>query len=135
MENCLFQHDKAKAEKEARYHFRHSSHWLVRLGEGTAESSARAQRALDTLWRFTGELMIPDEADLAAAACGLAPDLESLAIAWRHRVDSVLADARLAVPADPYQATGGRSGSHTEHLGHLLAEMQYMQRAYPGMTW
>jgi len=125
----------AKADKEARYHFRHSARWVVRLGDGTAESSQRAQRALDTMWRFSGELVTPDATDAAAASAGLAPDLVELAAKWRRRVEGVIAEATLEVPADPFQATGGRSGNHTEHLGHLLAEMQFMQRAYPGMTW
>ena len=125
----------AKADKEARYHVRHSAHWIVRLGDGTAESSSRAQRALDSMWRFSGELVTPDAVDEAAAAAGLGPDLTDLAAGWDRSVRAVIAEATLDVPTDPFQASGGRTGNHTEHLGHLLAEMQYMQRAYPGMKW
>ena len=124
-----------KAAKEARYHIRHSAGWLVRLGDGTTESSRRAQAALGRLWRFTGELTTGDEIDRAAAVAGVGVDPASYAAAWRDRVEAVISEATLQVPADPFQATGGRSGRHTEHLGHLLAEMQYMQRAYPGMEW
>ncbi|NND01461.1 MAG: phenylacetate-CoA oxygenase subunit PaaC [Acidimicrobiia bacterium] len=125
----------AKAAKEARYHFRHSSSWVVRLGDGTAESKLRAQRAVDDLWRFAGELLLADEVDAEAAATGIGISPDSLADAWRSEVISVLGEATLRVPDDPFVAEGGRSGRHTEHLGHLLAEMQYMQRAYPGMQW
>lgn len=125
----------AKAAMEARYHFRHSAGWVVRLGDGTAESHRRAQRAVDSLWRFTGELTTGDELDSAAATAGLGIDPGDLAAEWQRRVRQTLAEATLVVPEDPFQASGGRIGRHTEHLGHLLAEMQYMQRAYPGMEW
>lgn len=125
----------AKASKEARYHFRHSSGWIVRLGDGTVESNRRIQRAIDTLWRFTGELAAGDEIDAEAAAAGFGAAAPALQESWRRRIDEMLDEATLTVPEDPYQAAGGRSGRHTEHLGHLLAEMQFMQRAYPGMTW
>jgi len=125
----------AKAEKEARYHLRHSSGWIVRLGDGTEESHRRVQRALESLWRFTGELTIPDEVDVASAASGFGVDSASLSAGWHRRIAEVLREATLTAPSDPYQATGGRRGRHTEHLGHLLAEMQFMQRAYPGMEW
>ncbi len=125
----------AKAAKEARYHFRHSAGWVIRLGDGTPESAARMQRAVNTLWKFTGELTTADELDQRAAAQGSGVDPSDLRAPWQERVGEMLDEARLTVPDDPYQATGGRSGRHTEHLGHLLAEMQFMQRAYPGMEW
>ena len=125
----------AKAAKEARYHFRHSSSWVIRLGDGTPESRRRAQRAVDGLWRFAGELLQTDGLEKSAAAAGVGVSPEDLAEAWRHEVQTVLDDATLRVPDDPFVAAGGRHGRHTEHLGHLLAEMQYMQRAYPGMQW
>jgi ring-1,2-phenylacetyl-CoA epoxidase subunit PaaC len=125
----------ARAAKEARYHFRHSAGWVIRLGDGTEESAARMQRAVDTLWKFTGELTAGDEVDRAAAAEGSGVDPAELQMAWQQRVGEMLDEANLNVPVDPYQATGGRHGRHTEHLGHLLAEMQFMQRAYPGMEW
>lgn len=125
----------AKAAKEARYHWRHSSSWILRLGDGTDESAARAQRAINALWRFTGELIESDDLDKAAATEGVGVRPGDLAAGWRSRVGAALQAAKLAVPDDPFVASGGRSGRHTEHLGHLLAEMQYMQRAHPGMEW
>lgn len=125
----------AKASKEARYHFRHSSSWVIRLGDGTIESNRRAQRAVDGLWRFAGELIIADDLDIAAEEAGVAVSPARLAAGWRREVESVLHEATLVVPEDPFVATGGRMGRHTEHLGHLLAEMQYMQRAYRGLQW
>jgi ring-1,2-phenylacetyl-CoA epoxidase subunit PaaC len=120
----------AKAVKEARYHLRHSSSWVIRLGDGTADSHRRIQDGIDAMWRFTGELFETDEVDLAAGV-----DPATLRQAWDGTVDAVLAEATLHRPEDPYQATGGRHGVHTEHLGHLLAEMQWMQRTYPGLEW
>lgn len=125
----------AKAVKEARYHVRHSSGWVVRLGDGTPESGARTQRAIDSLWRFTGELTTGDNHDATAAAAGFGVNPADLEGGWNARVQQVIGTARLAIPEDPFQATGGRQGRHTEHLGHLLAELQFMQRAYPGLDW
>lgn len=125
----------AKAAKEARYHHRHSASWVIRLGDGTNESARRTQRAINALWRFSGELMTPDAMDLEAADCGIAVNPADLADQWSEDVTAVLAEARLQIPDDPFMATGGRVGRHTEHLGHLLAEMQFMQRAYPGLEW
>ena len=124
-----------KALKEARYHLRHSSTWVVRLGDGTEESHRRMQAGIDAMWRFTGELFTPDEIDRAAAAEGIGTDPAILRAAWDERIDAVLDEATLDRPEDPYQRVGGRSGFHTEHLGHLLGEMQWMQRTYPGMEW
>ena len=124
----------ARAAREARYHFRHSAGWVIRLGDGTVESAARMQRAVNTLWKFTGELTTADEID-ATIAGEIGTEPAELRAAWQRRVGEMLDEANLTVPDDPYQATGGRLGKHTEHLGHLLAEMQFMQRAYPGMEW
>ena len=107
----------ARAAKEAAYHHEFSSSWLVRLGDGTDESHRRAQKAVDSLWRFTGELALSFVDD------------------WRRGVDDVFVEAGLSIPEDPYQRSGGREGYHTEHLGFLLAEMQWMDRSYPGMAW
>ncbi len=125
----------AKALKETRYHLRHSSTWMVRLGDGTDESHSRAQRAVDQLWRFTAEPFQADETDADAVAAGWGPAPEDLAERWLERVRAVLDEAALEVPADPYQRSGGRAGFHTEHLGHLLAEMQWTARAHPGLSW
>ena len=125
----------AKAIKETRYHFRFSSGWLVRLGDGTEESHRRAQEALNELWRFTTELFAADEVDDALAAAGVAPRLAELQPRWLARIDEVLQEATLVRPAAvPYQWHGKR-GVHTEHLGHMLAEMQHLQRTYPGAQW
>jgi ring-1,2-phenylacetyl-CoA epoxidase subunit PaaC len=125
----------AKAIKETRYHFRFSSGWLVRLGDGTAESHRRVQGALNELWRFTTELFAADEVDNVLTASGIAPDLSTLLPRWSTRVDEVLKEATLLRPAPvPYQWHGKR-GVHTEHLGHMLGEMQHLQRTYPGAQW
>ncbi|HUO18449.1 MAG TPA: 1,2-phenylacetyl-CoA epoxidase subunit PaaC [Steroidobacteraceae bacterium] len=125
----------AKAVKETRYHHRFSSGWLARLGDGTAESRARTQAALDSLWRFTAELFAADEVDERMAAAGIAAPLAPAAERWRARVAADLDTATLALPPPPQYPWHGRRGVHTEHLGHLLGEMQHLQRAYPGVRW
>ena len=125
----------AKAIKETRYHLRFSSGWLVRLGDGTAQSHQRVQDALSDLWRFTTELFVADEVDTALAASGVAPDLTVLQPRWLARVDEVLKEATLARPAPIAYQWHGKRGVHTEHLGHMLAEMQHLQRTYPGAQW
>jgi ring-1,2-phenylacetyl-CoA epoxidase subunit PaaC len=125
----------AKALKETRYHYRFSSGWLVRLGDGTAESHERAQRAVDELWRFTGELFAPDEVDERMAAAGIAPPLSTAAAHWSARVDEDLRAASLKRPAAQPYPWHGKRGVHTEHLGYVLAEMQHLQRTYPGARW
>jgi ring-1,2-phenylacetyl-CoA epoxidase subunit PaaC len=122
----------AKAEKEVAYHLRHSGTWLVRLGDGTPESHGRAQDAVEALWPYTGELF---EADATLVAAGVVPDPLPLRAAWDATVGDVLARATLVRPADGWMQSGGRFGRHTEHLGHLLAEMQVLPRTHPGATW
>ncbi|MBT2774766.1 phenylacetate-CoA oxygenase subunit PaaC [Halomonas sp. ISL-60] len=125
----------AKSLKEATYHLRRSSEWVIRLGDGTEESHTRMQRALDNLWQFTGELLQGDEIDQAMLAAGIAPDLETVATRWKATVEEVLEEATLVRPSyDAWMYTGGKVGHHTEHLGFLLAEMQYLPRAYPDAT-
>ena len=124
-----------KALKETRYHLRYSSNWLVRLGDGTAESHARAQRALDQLWPYTMELFDPDATDDEMIRSGIAPEMSALRAGWNTHVDAVLAEAKLKRPADKPYLWYGKRGDHSEHLGRLLAEMQYLQRTYPGATW
>lgn len=124
-----------KAVKEVSYHLRTSSEWMIRFGDGTEESHQRAQQALDTLWTFTGDLFVLDEVHQQMVAAGIAPDLASLKAAFDATVDKVLTEATLKRPADGFMATGGRQGKHSEHLGYLLAEMQYLQRAHPGAQW
>ena len=125
----------AKAHKEARYHVRHSGEWVVRLGDGTDESHRRAQSALDDLWRFTGELVTPDDLDRALAAQGVAADLDAVRARWDATVREVLAEATLRLPPAGIPMRGGRQGRHTEHLGHMLAEMQIVARSFPGASW
>lgn len=124
-----------KAVKEVTYHLRHSSEWLVRLGDGTEESHRRAQAAVDELWRFTGELFEADEAEQVLAKDGTLPTLADLRKEWNGTVDRVLAEATLKRPDDGFMVRGGKKGVHTEHLGHMLAEMQVLQRAHPGAEW
>jgi ring-1,2-phenylacetyl-CoA epoxidase subunit PaaC len=124
-----------KAVKEHRYHVRHSGEWLVRLGDGTAESHRRAQSALDELWRFTGELFTGDAVEAHLEPLGLAVEPASLLAKWRGQVDPVLSAATLTMPTGVAMAKGGRIGRHTEHLGHMLAEMQILARSHPGASW
>jgi ring-1,2-phenylacetyl-CoA epoxidase subunit PaaC len=124
-----------KAEKECAYHLRHSSEWVIRLGDGTRESHLRMQRAIDDSWMFTGELFEVDEADREMIETGIAVDASAVRPTWNETVDKVLAEATLTRPNDGWMISGGRRGTHTEHLGHMLAEMQFLQRVYPGATW
>ncbi|NEI73706.1 phenylacetate-CoA oxygenase subunit PaaC [Rhizobium lusitanum] len=124
-----------KAFKEVSYHLDRSRDLIIRLGDGTAESHRRMQEALDDLWPFTGEMFVCDAADEALALVGAIPDPQSLEAGWDEIVADALAEATLKRPADGYMHKGGRRGVHTEHLGYILAEMQFLQRAYPGATW
>jgi len=125
----------AKAIKETRYHFRFSSGWMVRLGDGTEESHRRVQTALDALWRFTHEMFVASPVEQEAAALGIGPDPASLAAGWASRVEEVLQEATLKRPADVAYSWHGKRGQHSEHLSRLLAEMQSVQRAHPGLQW
>lgn len=125
----------AKALKEAKYHLRHSAEWVRMLGDGTAESRRRAQRALDELWPYAAELFLADDTDRAAVAAGNGADVESLRARWRQMVDQVVGEATLVIPNDGFTPRGGRTGRHTEHLGRMLADMQSLARAHPGASW
>lgn len=125
----------AKAEKEAAYHVRHTAEWVIRLGDGTADSKRRMEDALDELWRYTGEMFDMDGTERELAAAGLAVDRAALRGTWDATVNEVLRRATLERPKDGYMQAGGRRGVHTEHLGYILADMQFLQRAYPGATW
>jgi ring-1,2-phenylacetyl-CoA epoxidase subunit PaaC len=127
----------AKALKEAKYHVRHSGEWMLKLGDGTDESHRRVQRALDDLWRFTGELFAADPVDRAMQEAGIGPDLATLRERWEALVRDVVDRATLTLPLQAPVLTmrGGRSGAHTEALGHLLAEMQIVARSHPGAAW
>jgi len=125
----------AKSEKESAYHLRHSSEWIIRLGDGTAESHARAQTAIDDLWAFTGEMFTVDESERGLIETSVAIDPAGLRPQWLKTVSDVIGEATLAVPTNDWMQQGGRGGRHSEHLGHLLSELQHMQRTFPGLTW
>jgi len=129
----------AKGFKEVSYHAERSMDWVVRLGDGTEESHARMQRALDDLWMYTGEMFAADATELALAASGIGADVRALREPWLASVSAVIAEATLTLPSGEWMqggnGRGGKQGVHTEHLGHLLTEMQYLQRAYPGAQW
>jgi len=124
-----------KAVKESRYHLRRSRDWMLRLGDGTVESHGRLQRAVDELWGYTPELFAVDELEQELADAGIAVDAASLRPAWEQSVTATLAEATLQRPAGGWEVSGGRRGIHTESLGHMLSELQFMQRAYPGLQW
>ncbi len=129
----------AKAVKEVTYHAERSADWVVRLGDGTAQSQARMQKALDRLWPYTGEMFAGDAVDAAMVAAGIGPDPATLRAPWLEVIDAVCAEATLVRPQGEWMqgghARGGKQGVHTEHLGHLLTELQFLQRAYPGAQW
>lgn len=125
----------AKSEKESAYHLRHSSEWVIRLGDGTAESHARARSAIDDLWSFTGEMFEADDSERTLIQSGVAIDPPTLRAQWLKTVSTVIGEATLALPRAEWMQKGGRSGRHSEHLGHLLSELQSMQRTFPGASW
>lgn len=125
----------AKAEKEVAYHLERSSDLVIRLGDGSDESHRRMQEALDALWGYTGEMFVADAKDVAVAQAGIAPDPASLRAGWEATVHEVLAAASLTIPGSTFAHKGGKRGVHTEHLGYILADMQFLQRAYPGASW
>jgi len=125
----------AKASKEVVYHLERSADTVVGLGDGTEESHNRMQEALDDLWDYTGEMFIGDEVDEILATEGIAPNAASLKTEWEELVGRILNDATLTIPAKSYAHKGGKTGVHTEHLGFILADMQFLQRAYPGASW
>jgi ring-1,2-phenylacetyl-CoA epoxidase subunit PaaC len=124
-----------KAVKEVTYHLRHCGEWTVRLGDGTDESHRRAAAALDELWAYTGELFETDEVERELIESGVAVDPATLRPAFEATLERVLGEAMLARPRDGWMQSGGRHGRHSEFLGHVLAELQYLQRAYPGASW
>lgn len=125
----------AKSEKESAYHLRHSSEWIVRLGDGTEQSHARAQAAIDHLWPFTGEMFVADAGERGLIDAGIAVDPAGLRPQWLQTVADVVNEATLALPKSDWMQQGGRDGRHSEHLGHLLSELQSMPRTFPGAVW
>jgi len=125
----------AKAIKESRYHLRRSQDWIIRLGDGTAESHERTQKAFDELWAYTAELFEISKDEQQLIDAGIAVDRAALKAKWMSDMQAVLAQATIKLPAQDWAIGGGREGQHTEHLGFLLAELQFLQRAYPGQQW
>ena len=125
----------AKSEKESAYHLRHSSEWMVRLGDGTEESHRRAQAAIDDLWAFTGEMFEVDASERGLIEAGIAVDPATRQPQWLKTVSDIVSEATLVLPKSGWMQQGGRSGRHSEHLGHLLSELQSMPRTFPGATW
>jgi ring-1,2-phenylacetyl-CoA epoxidase subunit PaaC len=125
----------ARGEKEIRYHLRHNTQWLVRLGDGTEESHARVQQSINDLWRYTGEMFVADEVDTIVEKAWDGPNLDAIRGRWQADVEAILVNATLSKPEDGWMASGGKAGRHTEHLGYMIAEMQYLQRTHPGASW
>jgi len=125
----------SKSLKEVKYHLRHSSNWLIRLGDGTGESNTKVQDALEELWMYTCELFEMDNLDTELLNNGIAVDNSALKLEWDIMVNKTLVKAKLTRPEDAYMATGGKKGLHTEYLGYILSEMQFLQRAYPDAKW
>ncbi len=125
----------SKSLKESAYHLKWSSEWTIRLGDGTDLSNEKMQSAVDALWEFTGEIFIPSLSEKTMHEEGIAPDLASLSLKWKSKVDEILKEATLTIPGSGYMQNGGKTGKHSEHLGYILAEMQFLQRAYPGAEW
>jgi ring-1,2-phenylacetyl-CoA epoxidase subunit PaaC len=124
-----------KAVKEARYHREHAADWVVRLGDGTEESTRRMAAALEHVWPYCAELFDADDTDRDAQARGLGPSWSAVEEAWRAEVSAVLQEAGMTLPADSAFRSDGKRGRHSEHMGRLLAEMQYLHRAFPGGVW
>lgn len=125
----------AKSLKEVNYHLKHTRDWVVRLGDGTEDSHTRMQAAIDAMWMYSGEMLKPDALDAEAAAAGLGADLNAVAVSWKQIVESTLAQATLTVPESTWMQSGGKQGRHSEHLGYILAELQFLPRAYPDASW
>ncbi|MDJ0824050.1 MAG: phenylacetate-CoA oxygenase subunit PaaC [Rhodobacter sp.] len=124
-----------KAGKEVTYHLERSADLCIRLGDGTEESHRRMQDALDALWPYTGEMFLGDDADAVLVETGIAPDPDDLRADWDATVSRLESEGTLTLPDSSFAQTGGKTGRHSEHLGYILAEMQWLQRAYPGATW
>ncbi len=125
----------SKTLKEIKYHLKHATDWVIRLGDGTEESKLRMQKALNDLWMYTGELFEMDKTDFLLAKENVAVDLIPLKIIWEKQLKEILDEATLIMPEQTFMQTGGHAGIHSENLGHILSEMQYLQRAYPDAKW
>jgi ring-1,2-phenylacetyl-CoA epoxidase subunit PaaC len=133
--NTFLQEFALKSVKEVRYHLQHGRDWVLRMGDGTEESHARIQKAVNDIWSYTGEWFIPNANDTDLSSTGICPNVESLHQTWMENVQATLNEATLQMPVSGWMHKGGREGKHTEHLGHLLSEMQFLQRTYPNSKW
>jgi ring-1,2-phenylacetyl-CoA epoxidase subunit PaaC len=133
--NIFLQEFALKSVKEVRYHLQHGRDWVLRMGDGTEESHGRIQKAINEIWNYTGEWFIPNANDTELSATGIFPNVESLHQTWMENVQATLNEATLQMPVSGWMHKGGREGKHSEHLGHLLSEMQFLQRAYPNSKW
>lgn len=124
-----------KSLKEVSYHLRHSAEWVIRLGDGTAESKNRLENALSKIWKYTGDLFDMDETDSILIDEGIVPDLNKLREVWTDKIQEVFESATIKIPENVFMMSGSRKGKHSEHLGHILSEMQYLQRTFPGASW
>jgi ring-1,2-phenylacetyl-CoA epoxidase subunit PaaC len=125
----------AKSFKEVTYHVKWSGEWVIRLGDGTAESNERMQKAIATLWQYTGEMFVPSDYEKALSEENIIPDVTLMQDAWMEKVKTIFEEATLSIPENTFMQTGGKNGVHSEKLGYILAEMQYLQRVYPGAEW
>jgi ring-1,2-phenylacetyl-CoA epoxidase subunit PaaC len=125
----------AKSLKEVTYHFKYSSEWVIRLGDGTPESKEKMQRAIDNLYPYSGEVFLASDVELNLQTKNIAPDCSALYKPWQTLIEETLENATLQMPEAAYMQRGGKKGIHTEHLGFILAEMQHLQRVHPGATW
>ncbi len=125
----------AKSLKEVTYHVTWSSEWVIRLGDGTAESKERVIKAISELWPYTGEMFLPAEYEISMVTKGVAPDVTFLKNDWLKKVTRVFEEATIIVPENIFMHTGGKTGVHTEKLGYILSDLQYLQRTYPNATW
>ncbi len=124
-----------KSLKEVTYHLRWSSEWVIRLGDGTEESHEKMQKAINEMWMYTGELFTPAPYETAMQQQGQAPDLQLIQQQWTERITAVCNEATITLPTGTWMQQGGKEGRHSEHLGYILTELQFMQRVYPGMAW
>lgn len=124
-----------KSIKEVTYHLKFSSEWIIRLGDGTAESHEKIQASFDDIWMYSGELFMMDEVDAHLVSQEIVPDLQPIKAAWDITVTEIFKEAGLTIPAQTWMQSGGKTGKHSEYLGFILAELQFLPRAYPGATW
>ena len=125
----------AKSLKEVTYHVTWSGEWVIRLGDGTTESNERLKKAVTELWPYTGEMFLPADYETSLVSAGIAPDVTLLKNEWLKKVSTIFNEATITIPEESFMHTGGKTGVHTEKLGYILSDLQYLQRTYPNATW